>query len=139
MKLSSLSGDAALEQSGVWVQFQDCRLLIAPAGTDRHTASMAKHAKKFAPALVRNDTRTQTKIAIESMADAVLLDFEGIDTDDKPLNGKDRAHRVLVLENRILRDFVATESADVTRFQKGVEEADGDSLKSGAGVAAQVG
>lgn len=133
MDLNELRIDDTLGSEGVWIPYgEDVEFLIASAESPAYKKAVAKHTKRKNPRKVRNDAATMDAILIESMAEALLLNFKGITDGGKPLKNTLENRKKVLGTSAELRNYIASEAQDVANFQQEGESADADDLKSDA-------
>ena len=132
MKLADYIADSALETQGAECPFEDVVFIIAATGNIKHTRAMQRLAKQHNPAKVRNDPALQQQIAVESMAEAILIGWRGQITagDGRVLDPGKIDDRREVLKSRTLREWIAEQSAITSNFQRIEDAADVDAVKS---------
>lgn len=122
---------------GIWTDFYDdpeAKFLIASTERTAYKKRIAALARKASPAKLRSDPTVMERITIQAMAEAILLDFKGVQEGGKALPNTTE-NRVKLLEVPSIRDFVSNQALDIANFQSGGEAEDASDLKSGGGVA----
>lgn len=111
------------EVEGVWVNYADgVRFKVARAGNSAYLRAMDKAEAPYRKQIARNklSSEKQMELNCRAMAIGILKDWEGIATDDGPLEfNEDNAYAVL-RHNVELRDFIfefAVESENYRRTQ----------------------
>lgn len=129
MDISKLQAEGDMAENGVWVEMDGARFKIRSSDSKIYRKIAGKLGKKRSGSVLRKSTEAQLELSIEIMADAVLIDFEGVEENGKPLAN--------TLENRLklcrlepIRNFIATECQDLENFQKEAVAADAEDLKS---------
>lgn len=143
MNLAKFQGDAALEQKGVWLDFDDAKFLIAANMNPEHKKALARLGKKQQRAFRTEDLDAQDAVIVEATAEAILLDWRNVKV-GKPGQEVDfpptKENKITLLKSsRVLRDFIAEESMRLTNFQTAQEESAKADLKSEPPVAPPVG
>ena len=129
MEITELQADSE-KVNGVWIDYgDDAAFLIASADSKPYQRAMAKVTKKYAPHKVRKDTQIQTEIAVESMAQALLLDFKGVNEKGKPMKNT-LENRRKILATTVLRNWIADQATDISNFNAEGEAEDVADLKS---------
>jgi len=109
-----------VDTEGLWVDFEEgVRFRIARAGnsnflrvSDRLEAPHRKDMQRG-----RLSTEKQLEIQCRAMAEAILLDWEGVNTAEGPLEySKDNAYKVLRYTPEV-RDFVFEVATDHENFR----------------------
>jgi len=100
---------SAQEVEGVWTTYSDgVKFRIARAGNPNFLRASDRLEAPHRKAIQRGKMSTEKQLDIQcrAMAEAILLDWEGISTEDGPLEySKDDAAKVL-RHNVEVRDFV---------------------------------
>lgn len=115
-----------LEDEGAWVDIgDDGAIKVARAGNKKAIAHMrtisAPYTSQIRFGKLPDDVAT--KIAIETIAETILLDWKGITYDGKPLPySKENAIRLLT-ESEDFRELVSNISSERKTFQQELDEA----------------
>lgn len=121
--------DQSLEKEGVWFTYGDTRFRIASENNPAYQRAIQRHTQTAGPLLVRSKAEEMTKVMIHSMADGILLEWEGLTMGGKPLEchvGKSatkeqkeltRANKITILSVPALRNWISVCMQDLTRFQ----------------------
>jgi len=114
------------EVEGIWVDYQEgVRFRIARAGNPNFLKASDRLEAPFRKEIARGKlgTEKQLEIQCKSMAEALLLDWEGIETEEGPLEySKTAAYKVLRY-NVDIRDFVFEVAIEQENFrQEGIAE-----------------
>lgn len=118
MKIGSLKTDLAKAEAGIWIgdipDMGDLRLKVRPTGNPDYRRVYAKlvettprHAKRGG---VIVDHKIKADLSARTLADTVLLDWEGLEDDDgKPLPYSPELAKTLLLDPEMtaFRDAVA--------------------------------
>lgn len=127
MDLRAYRTDRAAEEEGVWIDLDDqTTVRVARSNSKRFAEALNKHRKPHRQA-IRSGTlpeETADAIVIGAIADAVLLDWKGLQEDGKEVPA--------TLENRVrvlsqypdFRNVVAELAADMANFRAAEIEAD---------------
>lgn len=130
MELTELQLDKK-KVSGAWVEYGDeASFFIASTESKKYQIEVTKQTRRHPPHKVKNDSETQAKIAIESMAKEILLDFKGIENDGKPLKNT-LENRRKILATPVLRDWISNQATDLSNFYAEGETADAEAVKPG--------
>lgn len=118
--------DPVLENEGKWFDFGDgARMLIARIGNDKYKKVFAEKTKPYAVQM-RTNTLSENiaeRLICESMAAAILLDWEDVYEEDKPLPyNYQNAVRVLTRLPEFRKTVYAL-ADDIENFRQ-AEEAD---------------
>lgn len=115
MDFSTLRAEEEKE-NGVWIDFDDAKILIGSATSPAYRKALRKAAAKVPAHIARSKPERMEQITREAMAKHVLLDWTGV-TD----NGKEVEP---TLENRIkylsipsFLDWVSDQAMDLSNFQ----------------------
>lgn len=115
-----------LEEQGAWVDIGDGgKLKIARAGNKKAIAHLRLVSKPHLAQITygKLSDEVSTQLAVEVIAEAILLDWEGITDGGKPLPySKENAIRML-LEYPDFRDLVSKIADERKTFQKEIDEA----------------
>lgn len=138
MNLREHTTDKNKSSKGVWKEFDGAQFLIAASNTPAYTRALSAATKRFPINKIRKDAALAAQAAREAMADAVLLDWKGVN--DGPNEVKcTRENKLALLEIEAFRDWLATEAQDVSNFQAEAMAEDAETLKSGRDVVGEVG
>lgn len=124
--------DTIAENEGVWEEIGDgAKVLVARVGNKKWESAMERLRKPHLKKLRRRGRLSDDvaeKITIEAMADAVLLDWEGIEEDGEEIAySKESATRFLT-DYPEFRNMVYAIAADAELFrQELLEDAAGNS------------
>lgn len=115
--------DPKAELDGVWVDYPlnpDIKLKIARFMNAHHEKTLKRLRKPYTTYNKSPSDEQERKIFIESIAEAILLDWKGIEEDGKQIKySKDEAVRIMSMdEARDFRDFIASVSAEMETFRK---------------------
>lgn len=139
MNLKDHRTDKSAAEHGKWFEYDGSRFLIAAHGTPRYQRALTKHGKKNQAAIRRDDFETLNGMAVEVMADAILLDWEDVKDGEKDFPYS-RANAVTLLSSAMeFKAFVEQSSMNLANFIQESEAADKAALKSGPGMADAVG
>jgi len=116
MELKTYETDADKKKSGIWVEFDDARFLVRSTDTPQYRRAVEAVAKKKNPAKLRKDIETQTLVGIEAVATGLLLDWEDVVDDGKPVECTREAKIAVLTAIPALKDFLAGEAADLGNF-----------------------
>jgi hypothetical protein len=114
MNLNSFKTSATAEQEGVWVEFDGARFLIARLNNSKHAAGFAQLLRPFRGAKIPEDK--QRELMIESMADHILLGWEGVTNDGKPFPYT-RENAVIALKIPDFADQITVFARDMELFR----------------------
>ena len=123
MNINDYKTDAALENDGVLVAFDDAKLRIASFGTKQHKQAVAKFRQKYSAqlAIKRTADEANEQVTIEVMAEAILVGWENVTEGDEPLPYT-RDNAIKLLSIRTFRDFVAMQATDIQNFRAVTDE-----------------
>lgn len=143
MNISDFTGDALLEQNGVWRPFEDAKFLIAAAMNPAHKKALNRLGKANQRAIRLNDDVAQDKLAVEAMAEGIVLGWENvtITKDDQEVDFPyTKANAItLMTKSRVMRDWISGEAQSLQNFQKEKEAASKEEIKSSPPVVPPVG
>jgi hypothetical protein len=128
MDLNEITLDEG-KTSGTWVNYGDARFLIRSTTSKEYAKAVSRISRKHPAHKVRKDTETQNAIATEAMAEALLLNFEGITNSGEKMANTVENRKVLC-SNPVLREFIADAASDIANFRAGGEAEDAKDLKS---------
>lgn len=136
MDLGKLRTDLNRESDGVWVEIGDgARIKVARIGNPRHAAMLRRLSAPYRRQ-INNSTLPDDvafRISGEAMADAILLDWEGLELDGAPLLYSRQAAKDLLC-NQQLKDFrsqVQAAAEDEEAFRQVVIEEAEKNLQTG--------
>lgn len=117
--------DAKLELEGVWQDIGDgARVLIARIGNKNHTARInelrAPYKVQIRAGRLGDDV--WQKIATKAMPGCILLDWEGLKDDGKPVVYSEEKALELLTKYPDFRDLVSGLANEIDSFQKAEEE-----------------
>ena len=116
---------------GTWIAYgEEAEFLIASVESKAYQKALQKIGRKYPPHKVRTDPKTQIEIAKRAMAEALVLDFKGVQDQGKALKNTIE-NRLRILEVPALRNWISDQAQDIANFQNEGETADVDDLKSG--------
>lgn len=115
--------DSKAELDGAWVTFPlvtDIEVKIARFMNPHHENVLKKLRKPYTDYKRQPSDEQANKILIESISEAVLLDWKGVKEDDKDVKySKDEAIRILSMpEARDFLDFIVQASSDLNTYRK---------------------
>lgn len=137
MDLNTFKADAA-KQDGTWIDYGDARFLIASAHAPSYKKALRKRVAKIPAHLLKAQPELAEKAAADVMATHVLLDWENVTDNGKPVEPTAEARRA-VLEIPAFADWVAEQSMNLANFQTEGEAEDVAALKSDSGMGPAVG
>lgn len=123
MSLNLSVTDANAETDGVWVSFplvDGIEIKVARFGNKNHEKALKRLRKPFTAYNKEPSDEQAERITIESLVEAVLLDWRGVMEGDEELPySKETAMRVLSMpEARDFLDFVVKAAIDLDTFRK---------------------
>lgn len=107
MKVQVKAGIA--DSEGVWAQHTSgAKFLIARAGNSKFLSSIDKHERPYRKQRNRGTLSTEAEIEIQcrAMAEGILRGWQGISTDDGPLEYSQENAFLVLRHNAELREFV---------------------------------
>lgn len=115
--------DKNLEVEGVWVPLGDgAKVKVARWNNPTHKALIEKLRRPFRSLMMSGRELPDDKaeqITIESMVEAILLDWEGfVDENDNPLPFSKAASKQLLTEVKDFRDLISGLSVSGETFRK---------------------
>lgn len=138
MDISEITVEEDL-QDGVWLEFREgVKCKIAYQGRRAFLKATSRHTRKVPQHKLDADPSLYHEIGIEVAADSVLLDFEGITENGKPM-ANTRENRVKLLKRPVFMSWINEESKKLSNFQREALAEDAAAVKSDGGVAAPVG
>ena len=116
--------------AGTWFEYgEGAAFLIASNERTAYQRAVTKATRKYPPHKVKNDPAIQTEIAVAAAAEALLLDFKGLDEDGKAMKNT-LENRIKILKVPTLRNWIADKATDLSNFQSEGEASDIAELKS---------
>jgi len=118
--------DPTLEAEGVWVELgEGARIRVARAGNPANRRKLSKLLERHRATLRSRNLPDDIleRVTIETMAETILLGWDGINEDGKPLPYTPENARRLLTTYRDFRDQVAAIAADMALFKGESEEA----------------
>jgi hypothetical protein len=128
MDITALQTDKALKNEGIWVEYADARFLIRSYDSPAYRRAMLKAAKPERNAIGK-DPEAAIRAATKAMAEAIILDWEGVEENGQPLPCTPE-NKLRLMEIQELREFIAAESQDAANFRREGLAADAADLKS---------
>lgn len=116
----------ALEEAGVWVDIGDgAQLKIARAGSKKALKYSREVAKPYMAQITYGKLPDDVaeRLAIEVLAECILLDWKTISYDGKPLPYSKENALKLMTESEDFRDMVSRIANERKTFQQQIEEA----------------
>lgn len=130
MDIKQYAPTATLETE-IWIDGPEgSRFKIRSAESSIYRSRLAALARKENPHKLRKDPEAQRRMTVEAMADAILVDWEGVTNEGTPLPCDDKNRRML-LNIPEIRELIATESQDLANFRREAVAADASDIKSG--------
>lgn len=139
MDIKKFATNLTLEDEGVWVQLDsETKLKIARSGNKRYRGALARLTAPHKVALRSGKVSDEVAdaILVEALAEAVLLDWEGMFEGGKPLPySKEEAKRLLADPSlKDFRDFVVEFANDMENYRvQELEESKANLKPSSAG------
>lgn len=131
MDLTRYKTDTALENQGTWIEGPEgSRFLIRSADSKQYRRALLQAARKESATKLRKDPEAQRRLTVDAMAEAIILDWQGVEQDGQPLPCTVENRKAL-LEITELRELIATEAQDTANFRSEGQAADAADLKSG--------
>ena len=129
--------DKDAESEGVWEDIgEGFRVKVARSNTPHHQRVaenlMRPYRRQIANGSLSNDKMTE--ITVKAMSEALLLDWEGLEIDDKPVPySRETAHKLLT-EYKDFREEVAELAQSIELFRSSeIEEAEKNSSSASSG------
>ncbi len=139
MNLQNHRTDKTAAEEGKWFEYDGSRFLIAAHNTPKYQKALTKHGKKNQAALRREDHEAISSMAVEVMADAILLGWENVKDGDKDFPYS-RSNAIVLLSSAMeFKAFVENSSMNLANFILESEAADKATLKSGPELATGMG
>lgn len=127
MKLGEFRNDLNLENDGVWISLNDAaKVKVARSGNPRHSEILRRLSAPYRRQISNNSLSNDVafKISGEALAEAILLDWEGVEDDDgKPLPYSKSAARDLLCNRQYearFRNPIVAASEEVEAFRQTV-------------------
>lgn len=138
MDLTKLEKTRDQGEEGVWVEWDDARFKIRSTSSKAYRKAIQRASKGKSSHRLTKDLKAAEKFGVEAMADGLLIDWENITENGKPLECN-RENRIKVLTVGVaLREFLATEAQAIELFEQEVEEEDAATFQEPRGVDAPV-
>lgn len=129
--------DKDAESEGVWEDIgEGFRVKVARSNNPHHQRVaenlMRPYRRQIANGSLSNDKMTE--ITVKAMSEALLLDWEGLEIDDKPVPySRETAHKLLT-EYKDFREEVAELAQSIELFRSSeIEEAEKNSSRASSG------
>tara|TARA_R100000234_G_scaffold927_1_gene769 strand:- start:2383 stop:2820 length:438 start_codon:yes stop_codon:yes gene_type:complete len=129
--------DKDAESEGVWEDIgEGFRVKVARSNNPHHQRVaenlMRPYRRQIANGSLSNDKMTE--ITVKAMSEALLLDWEGLEIDDKPVPySREMAHKLLT-EYKDFREEVAELAQSIELFRSSeIEEAEKNSSRASSG------
>lgn len=138
MKLSDMKTDLTREVEGVWVPLdENASVLVARFNNKKHAAAIERLRAPYRAQISTGrgiSDEVSNKIALESMLEAILLDWKGILGDDGKELPFTKENARVALEIKDFRDIIAGIALQREIFRKAeVEEAVKNSATTSSG------
>ena len=136
LELNSIAVEPDLAENGMWAEYMGGRFLIARRGP-RYQARLVELYQENMDLVKSNTPEGDEKsldIFRQAFSDTVLLDWEGITENGKPLPYSKKAGHELMKNPRLfeLTNFLESFSNNHTNYQLKVEEEAAQEVKSSA-------
>lgn len=128
MDLTTFRTDPS-KQDGTWIEYGDARFLIASAHSPAYKKALRNRVAKIPAHLLKSQPQLAEKAAADVMATHVLLDWQGVTEDGKPLDPTPENRRK-ALDIPAFSDWVAEQAMNLANFQAEGEADDAAALKS---------
>lgn len=129
MNLSELHTSKNLETAGIWAAFMGAEFLVAAANNPKYQRAIRRLTQGL-PAAKLKDPATIDPLISKAMAETILLDFRGeVKNGTQELTPTPES-RLLLCQNRVFAEWLATVSNDFTNYQEGQKDAEIADLKS---------
>ncbi len=136
MKLATKRDDVLAEIDGVWVEYEDAKILIARLGNPKNRKSFEKAQRKFKTKIKREkmSISDNREVTARTLSESIILDWKNInDFEGKPLAATVPNFYKALRHDIDFREFVS-EQADISEnFRAAEVEGDGGKLQSGSG------
>jgi hypothetical protein len=130
MELSKMKGTPA-EQEGIWFKWEDAKLKVASINSKRYQRILQDKQAPYR-AQIRRGTlpdETREELATEAMAEAILLDWEGVKENGKAISYSVAAAKELLTKYQKFAALVAEFAMNEAAFQAELDEEGISSLK----------
>lgn len=108
---------------------EDSRFKIRSTDNKKYQKALSNRVKNIPRAKLNRDPEAAKKATILAVADALLLEWEGVTEGDEPLECT-HANRVRILQYSELFELISNEAQDLTNFKSEALAEDAESLKS---------
>lgn len=127
MDFAKLKTNSSLEKDGVWFQYEDAKFLIARMGgdnIDRLEKANAKHLKKHAAAIRRNDLKIkqQKEISKEIFVDCCLLDWDNVYLEGEKLDYTRENAIKLFTDVPYILEVLESEANNIDNYKRDLED-----------------
>lgn len=120
---------APLENTA-WIDGPDgSRFHIRSTESEQYRQRLLALGRKYQHRLKR-DTKLQQEVTIQAMAETILLDWEGITDNGKPVACSMEA-KLQILAIPEIRDLVSSEAQDLANFRREAIATEASEIKSG--------
>lgn len=126
---------------GVWITFdaeEGVEFLLAYGNGKAFASASARIGKKYPAHRIQADESLLHKMTTEVIAEAVVLDWKGLEDNGKPFPCTPE-NKAKLLQIDTFREWIAAQSRDLRNYQAGATAEDAATLKSGSGVGDAVG
>jgi len=127
--------------TGVWIDFdkdEGVAFKLAYGNGKAFAAASARIGKRYPAHRIQADESLLHKMTTEVIAEAVIIDWRGLEDNGKPFPCTPE-NKAKLLKIDTFREWIATQSRDLRNYQAGATAEDAATLKSGGGVDDEVG
>lgn len=130
MDISKARPSTEAQNNGVWVDYdEETRFKVRSTESPEYTRAVQKHTRRLSPAQ-QKQAGLMKQIVARCMAEAIIVDWEGVTDSDKKLAVTEE-NKAKLVEIPEIRDFIADASQEHANFQQENLEADASAVKSG--------
>lgn len=128
MDISKKTPDQNAQEEGVWIPYDDeTKFKVRSTESKAYTRAVQKHTRKLSPAQ-KNSIGIMKGITTSCLCEAILIDWEGVENDGKPLKCNDE-NKKLLMQVPEVRDFIADSAQEHANFERESVKADAESVK----------
>lgn len=136
MKIATKRDDVLSEIDGVWVEYEDAKILIARLGNPKNRKAYEKARRKFTTKIKRDKMKIEDEHEVTSrtLSESIILDWKNVnDYQDNPLEPTVANFYKALKHDMDFRDFVSQQADISENFRAAEVEGDGGKSASGSG------
>lgn len=124
------SAPPATTETGVWVENNGSRFLIASSKSNKFQAASTRARLKYSTRQLDKDPALYLEIAIRATAQAVLLDWENVESNGTPVPATLENKMTLLKNVPEFRDWLQEQAGSAETFSPEAIAEDAEALKS---------